>query len=491
MPTIYTSLHARHGRVSARRRELAAPKVRKPATVGKPRRKVIIVGAGLAGLCAAFELQRMDYAVRVYEARGEVGGRVRRDRRFSRNKTVKLGGELIGSNHPLWRAYAKRFKLQFVDVQDYGDAPMRLNGRMLTFDQTKDLLDEFDAHKDKLNLLAETVIDPFEPWTNPNAAALDRQSLSQWLNSLKCNTAMKRLAREALRLQLTTDNGVPARQQSLLGVLAMIKGHGVDRYWLDTELYRCKNGSQQLARKFKSALRPGTVRLNTSIVAISREDHGVVVTVKRGKQARRLKPVDDVILAIPPSVWRSVSFADPALVWAKKRAPPLGRNVKGLMRFERRFWKDFASSPSLTDDGPVDLTWETSEADHDNRPAFTMVAFSGARSASKLSDCASDAERRRIYLAQLRGPYPGIDKALRGRIKFQNWPKEAWVGGSYYFPRVGEVMRWGRFWKDGYAGWLHFIGEHNCYAFMGYMARALKLGFSLALRLAQRDNNLK
>jgi monoamine oxidase len=36
-------------------------------------------------------------------------------------------------------------------------------------------------------------------------------------------------------------------------------------------------------------------------------------------------------------------------------------------------------------------------------------------------------------------------------------------------------------------GRLHFIGEHTCYDFVGYMEGALKSGVSLAKRLANRD----
>jgi monoamine oxidase len=56
-------------------------------------------------------------------------------------------------------------------------------------------------------------------------------------------------------------------------------------------------------------------------------------------------------------------------------------------------------------------------------------------------------------------------------------------GSLYYFPRRGDIMKWGVFWKKGYQGWLHFAGEHTCFAFVGYMEGALASGFRLARRL--------
>ena len=83
---------------------------------------------------------------------------------------------------------------------------------------------------ERLNHLADSIVDPFEPWTNANSAWLDKTSLASWLNSLKCDTQDSKKGRDAVEQQLVADNGRSAKQQSLLGVLAMIKGHGVDRY---------------------------------------------------------------------------------------------------------------------------------------------------------------------------------------------------------------------------------------------------------------------
>src|SRR5215510_7597074 len=68
-------------------------------------RRVIVVGAGLAGLACGHELHSAGYAVTVIEARNRVGGRVLTLRGLVPGKTVEGGGELIGANHPTWIAY--------------------------------------------------------------------------------------------------------------------------------------------------------------------------------------------------------------------------------------------------------------------------------------------------------------------------------------------------------------------------------------------------
>ena len=56
---------------------------------------------------------------------------------------------------------------------------------------------------------------------------------------------------------MTADNGVVTEWQSYLGNLAMVKGGGLEKYWTESEVYRCKGGNQQLATKLVAAHRRG------------------------------------------------------------------------------------------------------------------------------------------------------------------------------------------------------------------------------------------
>lgn len=512
MPTLYTSLLARHrprepvparelpaARKGARvvqpagprtplllAEQLSVPRLTAPRpepTPKRPRKEFIIIGAGLAGLCAAYELKGLGYRVRVFEARDRVGGRVHSLHDFIKGKVVEGGGELIGANHPLWNSYKKHFKLHFSAVQDYGNSPVRIGGRTLTSKESKALTDELDVQLTAIADLSRTILDAHEPWTNPNARRLDHVSLSDWLQGAKCSST----CRQAIEEMMAADNGIPAAEQSLLGVLAMVKGGGLDRYWTDTELFRCIGGNQQLAEKFRDYLnrRPDTVRTNAYAHTIERV--GGKVKVRLTIEAiEEEATADEVILAVPPSVWYRIRFTDSVLAKRLKGAPKLGSNVKYLMRLKSRFWQDDSSSPTLTEDGPVDITWETTEADPG--PDFAMVAFSGSAHAIQCARWPAR-KRRGKYLSALRAPYPRIGAAVK-RGRFMNWPGEHWTEASYYFPRLGEVNEWGPFFKSGYGDWLHFAGEHTCYAFMGYMEGALNSGYRLAKRIAERDGLL-
>ena len=87
-------------------------------TQSAQRQRIIVVGAGLAGLCTAFELANAGHDVVVLEARSRVGGRVYTIREpFAPGLYAEAGAQTIRTSHTLTMAYAKQFGLPLTPIK--------------------------------------------------------------------------------------------------------------------------------------------------------------------------------------------------------------------------------------------------------------------------------------------------------------------------------------------------------------------------------------
>jgi len=477
MRSLYARLHSRFGepidrRDMIRRSLAAAAGVLISARGGfagqRSGPKVIVIGAGFGGLSAAYELSQAGADVTIVEARNRLGGRVISFSDLTPGAAMEGGAELIGTNHAIWLEYAKRFKLPFVDItEEDAEAPIVLNGRRLTAKESEALWKEMDAAIKPLNADAARVPDAFAPWSAPDAAAWDKRSLGDWLASQQVSD----LVRAGLDAQMVADNGVATAWQSYLGNLAMIKGGGVEKFWSETEVYRCRGGNQQMAAKLAAAIGPSRIHLRQPVASIAVSDRGVTVTTATAKYE-----ADYAVLAVPPLTWNRIAFTPRLHIPA---TPQMGSNVKFLMKTRDMYWRASHLSPDSLGDGPIHLTWHTTQ--HQKVAGAGVVAFSGGP-ASDLCRSWSATERTPNYLAALSKIYPGI-RASFERARFMDWPSDVWVKGSYSFPAPGEVTTLGPLLQQPLGGRVFLAGEHTCYAFVGYMEGALQSGARAAKRI--------
>src|SRR5512132_4078047 len=83
---------------------------------GTPKKRVIIIGAGLAGLSAAYELVKAGHEPFILEAQHRVGGRIYTMREpFSRGLYGEAGAMRIPRSHELTLAYVDKFGLPTSD----------------------------------------------------------------------------------------------------------------------------------------------------------------------------------------------------------------------------------------------------------------------------------------------------------------------------------------------------------------------------------------
>lgn len=446
------------------------------------RARIVVIGAGFAGLACADRLHGLGHDVTVLEAAPRVGGRVltfQGDAALAPGRIVEGGGELIGSNHPTWLALARRFDLSMRDVSDEpGDEPIIVDGVTLTRAEVDALWEAVDHVATRMTNEARPV-DAQRPWLTPDAGTLDTPSLAGWFASL--GLTPRELA--VLDAQFRADNGVDCDRQSVLGNLAAIKGGGLERYWTESEVYRCAEGNQALARALAATL-GDRVRTLAPVTRIERRE-GAGGSAGGGGGARvhaagATFEADAVVLAVPPTVWKDIEI-DPALIPAKP--PQLGMNTKFLSVLRTPVWKDKGLSPDSLRTGAINLTWHST----DNQPAVeggggpvVLNAFSGGRDAKALHDMPV-AERVARLASELEATYPGVRDATI-KTRFMDWPGFRYTKAGYSFPAPGELTSGAAGLHEAF-GPLHIAGEHCSHAFVGYMEGALQSGLEVADRI--------
>ncbi|HZL89531.1 MAG TPA: FAD-dependent oxidoreductase [Pirellulaceae bacterium] len=446
------------------------------AQAGRSPRRVVVVGAGFAGLACAHELKAAGYKVTVIEARERLGGRVLSFKDLVEGKNVEGGAELIGSNHPTWVAYKEKFGLEFIDVTEEEDSsmPVFLGGKLLSDEEVEKIYKEMEEAMNLLNPEAEK-IDPEEPWKSPDAAALDKQPFSQWIKGLTCGD----LSRLAIEIQNASDNAVANDKASHLGMLTAIKGGGLEKYWTDSEVYRCSGGNQQLALRLAEMIGADNIRLGLPVKEIITTDEKVTITGSLGYSIE----ADDVVLAVPPSVWSKIRFT-PEL--PDRLQTQMGTAVKYLAAVKKRYWRESKQMPDALTETFISQVWEgTDNQDKDNaETAACQIGFSGGTQAEKCLALPKDT-RDASYTEQMDKLFTGYkDNFVKAR--FMDWPKDPLTMAGYSFPAPGQVTSIGPTYFKG-LGRLHFAGEHTCYKFVGYMEGGLNSGASLARRIAKRD----
>jgi monoamine oxidase len=439
---------------------------------GRAASRVILIGGGLSGLACAYELMNAGYLVTVLESRNRVGGRVVSFHHLAGGKSVEGGGEFIGMNHPTWLAYSKKFGLNLFEGNEDQDInqPVILGGNRLGPKEAKMLFEEMKIANQHMTSDA-VKIDADEPWKSPNAARLDVMATTQWLRTVP----VSRLCKLAVASQLAANNGAALGRQSYLGNLAQVKGGGLEKYWTDSETYHCRGGNQLLALKFAHALSE-RLRLQTPVKGIRAQDDRVTVHCATGETLEG----DDIVLAVPPSVWHRIKF-EPDL--PRELNPQMGIAVKYLSVVDSAFWAEEKLGPDAATDGMVSMTWDGTVGQPGKGVA--LLAFSGGPAAAICRKRWAH-QRDLAYREELEKLYPDYSKHFIGS-RFMDWPADQWTEAGYSFPAPGQVTTVGPILRSG-LGRIHFAGEHSCYKFVGYMEGALNAGVSLAKRLVLRES---
>jgi len=441
--------------------------------------EVVVVGAGIAGLSAAWRLRKAGVRVRVIEGSNRVGGRIYSQRNFFPDgQVVELGGELIDSGHVRMRALAAEFGLALDDLR--GADPLAgadtwwAGGRRRSEDEiVRAFVPLAAAIERDLATLGEGDITYATP---RNAQALDALSLAQWFD----RNGVQGWLRSLLDVAYTTEMGLECDRQSALNLLTFIgTGPGPFRVFGESdERYHVRGGNDQIPRALAARLE-GTIETGVALEALRREAGGTyVLSVRQGQASREMRAAS-VVLAIPFTTLRNVrvDVALPAVKQRAIRALQYGTNAKLMVAFDRRVWRERHANGSVYADLPFQTTWDTSRRQDGTHGILTN--FVGGRHGMDLAQGTPDAQAADLANA-LEALFPGIAAARRDATQVRmHWPSNRWAQGSYACLGPGD-------WTGlrGAIGesveQLHFAGEHCAFDNQGFMEGGCETGESAA-----------
>ncbi|KAH7175296.1 amine oxidase B [Dactylonectria macrodidyma] len=436
---------------------------------------VIVVGAGLSGLQAAYSAQQAGLSVVVVEARNRVGGKTWSVPLASGRGYADLGAAWINdTTQKRISAYATQFKSKVVKQRLVGNAVMlESDGNRIVY--PFGITPEFSA-EDKKNM--EYIRDHIQAASlTPGPARVedDNVSIDQYVRNLGAGPKTIKM----INIWVKVMHGLESTEESAAWFIDYCRRNGglfsirADDHTGGNYL-RFHDGAQSIATGIAELIGHSNIHLSEPVASIENHKTHTTVTTTNGKKYTGKK----CIVSVPSAMYKSLNFSPvlPAPVRDITDSSKLGHYNKSILCYDTPWWRDLGYNGFvMCNEGPITLTRDTSV---DEKRMYSITCFVNGKAGEEWGNLYPH-ERRSTVLNQLAKAFNvGPDSELFRPIEIfeQIWKHEPYSQGA-----LAPVTALGHYTKYASVygkpiGNLHFVGTEYSMEWKGYMEGALCSG---------------
>ena len=410
--------------------------------------KIIVIGAGLAGLYSAYLLQQLGYDVTILEARDRVGGRVYTE------GDVDLGGQWISSLQPRIMNLCKQFNLSTYRQFDAGTVIRYFNQKREELVVKPNIKNE-----DNTANIFRPYINQFYQLANShsfldNSIKFDEISFYDWCRENIHDEVVAKTFNYSFKLLTCVDS----KFASMFFWLYFLKSCGgydaLSGIRDSAQEFRVEGGAQSIANVLSEKL---SIHYETEVIRVEKKNNFYHVKTKNND----IYSASKVICAIPTQlipniIWHS-SLEETRFKFYKSLQ--MGCVTKVVIQYEEAFWrKEGYSGHIVSETAPIHLCYDACSSQYNALTIF--IVDSSTYTDQEIID------QLAFLLENDLAKHP--KKIIR-----KNWAEDQFSGGCYFcVPPINSLSDNHTYLSSPHEN-IYFVGTETASEWMGYMEGAL------------------
>jgi monoamine oxidase len=454
------------------------------------RHRVIIIGAGMAGMAAADRLQKSGVEIQVVEARTRPGGRIETLRDFADGMYAEAGAMSIPDTHTRALTYIAELNLSvrthfgrrreaslfLIDGHRVRITPGKVEQWPATLRLTAEerAIGLAGMQQKYLDAFIPQVGDPFSPaWPPPHLLLYDSMTAEDFFLSQGASPA----AAQLLSMALYNLDGDGARSFSALLMLATEAS-----VYKTVRSFVPAGGMDQLPIALGLKLRKH-IYYGAPATRIEQDASGIRVAIRPHGTTEWLTG-DYVVCAIPFPVLRQMEVT-PAFSLAKKKVideQPLTSVTRVFVQTREQFW----GAEHLNGATCTNLqNMNTYSAYQQAAQRGILECYSAGQNARHLA-ALPVSTRDDLVVRQMAEPLQGLATFAEGNVT-RIWDEDPWAKGAYAWSPPGRYVEFLRASRQA-EGRIFFAGDQTS-ALPGWIEAAVESGHRAAHELLARAHS--